>query len=55
MDIQFFQQEKALVQIIFARDTLIEQLGVELVKKEKENKDLRTEIEKITGGKGTKK
>ena len=45
MDIQSIQQEKALVQIIFARDTLIEQLGVELTKREKENKDLKAEIE----------
>ena len=47
MDIRNLQHEKALVSIIFDRDTMIEQLGVQITQVMKENEDLKKEKEDV--------
>ena len=41
MDLRQIQHEKALVSIIFDRDTMIEQLGVQATKLMEDNKELK--------------
>jgi len=41
MDLRKLQHEKALVGIIYDRDTMIEQLGVQITQVMKENEDLK--------------
>jgi len=47
MDIRNLQHEKALVAIIFDRDTMIEQLGAQITQVMKENEDLKKEKEDV--------
>ena len=47
MDIRNLQHEKALVSIIFDRDTMIEQLGAQITQVMKENEDLKKAKEEV--------
>ena len=56
MDIRNLQHEKALVGIIFDRDTMIEQLGAQAVSQQqanealkKENSEMKARLDDLTG------